>query len=182
MIDVDPELCAAHRGRGDAERDFASRCRARWRRRNLPAPPVVWSRVRPAGRKAVLFEHAVFVPRRARPCRVAGATRRARACCQRVAIGPHVAHDHEALMLAEDPGDLGEGGVALVHAWCWRGGVSICCRMSMTRVPRSMESSRWKTRCGVYFRTTCLAKLGLQGGPMWFELGDDARAGARRGR
>ena len=28
----------------------------------------------------------------------------------------------------------------------------------MTRAPRSMESSRWKTRCGVYFRTHALAR------------------------
>ena len=82
----------------------------------------------------------------------------------------------EFIMLAHDATNFGKFGVALVHALFSRP-ESISCMISMTRVPRSIESSRWKTRWGVYFKTTCFAKCGLQSGAMRLELTDYVRPG-----
>src|SRR5207237_6658320 len=80
--------------------------------------------------------------------------------CQRapecVSIRAHVTQHREFAMLAQGTTNFGKPGVALVHALLSRA-ESISCMISMTRAPRSIESSRWKTRWGVYFKTTCFA-------------------------
>ena len=74
-----------------------------------------------------------------------------------VAIRTNMTQHREFMMLAQDATNFSELDVALVHAsFSWA--ESISCMISMTRVPRSIESSRWKTRWGVYFKTTCFAK------------------------
>ena len=58
---------------------------------------------------------------------------------QGVAIRPNMAQNRETLMLAKRGSDLRES--ALCHSVS-PAGVSICCRISKTRAPRSIESSR----------------------------------------
>jgi hypothetical protein len=52
-------------------------------------------------------------------------------------------------------------GGARVHSLSALGGGSISCRISKTAEPRSIESSRWKMRWGVYFRRSRVRKVGL---------------------
>src|SRR5205814_9866786 len=70
---------------------------------------------------------------------------------QRVAVGPNMTKNSEALMFAQDLADLLERGGA--HAF-FLSSLSICCKISTMREPRAIDSSRCKTKWGVNFIVT----------------------------
>src|SRR5437773_7443963 len=156
MIDIDPEFATADGGGGGAEtilhcgiecnRDIKIFRRARWLGQQF------------GPRQKIIFrQHSLFIPGPdifaeffQRQCQ----GQRAPQC---VSIRANVTQDREFIVLAQGTANFSKPGVALVHALPSRA-ESISCMISMTRVPRSIESSRWKTRWGVYFKTTCFAK------------------------
>ena len=140
----------ANRGDGGGD-DFALRYRVQSRRQNLPARSRVGSRLA-CGRK-LYFSSISFQARR---LRVPSVIMPGPACSQ-VRRHPGDTTEDRDVVLAQGTTNFSKFGVALVHALLSRV-ESISCMISMTRVPRSIESSRWKTRWGVYFKTTCFAR------------------------
>src|SRR5580704_9626399 len=70
----------------------------------------------------------------------------------RIAIRSYVAEDRDPVCLIDCTGDFVKRGLHRSSR-----GFSRSCIISSTRLPRSIESSSLKLRCGVYFSTTRFA-------------------------
>src|SRR6266550_4780569 len=155
MIDVDPKFGMADGGGGAAETIL--HCGIE-RDRHIKIFRRTWGFGQQLGprQKIIFLQHSLFIPGLdvlaeclQRQCQ----GQRASKC---VSIRTNVTEHGKFVVLAQGARNFGKPGVALVHALLSRGD-SISCMISMIRTPRSIESSRWKTRWGVYFKTTCFA-------------------------
>ena len=92
-----------------------------------------------ARQKGIFFEHAVFVPDTNVLAELLKRQRERELAAERVAIRANMAQDREVLMIAQHLADFLECGVAHSSPPL---GFSRSCKISRTRAPRSMESSR----------------------------------------
>src|SRR5205085_7173179 len=90
-----------------------------------------------AGEKAIFLQEAVLVSNHNFLPELRQGKAEAELTAESVTVGPNMAEDGEALPGTENRADLVEAGLA--HSFS---GVSISWRISKTRAPRSIESSR----------------------------------------
>src|SRR6266516_4869717 len=138
MIDVDPDFCRPNRSNRSSQPvlnfcverngDIEVFCRRGRFREQI--------RVRQVG---ILFEHAVFVPHANLLAYLLKRQCERKLTAQRIPVRSNMTQNREMLMLAQDLADLLERGVAHSSSLL---PFSRSCKISRTRAPRSMESSR----------------------------------------
>src|SRR6266571_3839401 len=150
MVDVDPDFCRANRGERSSKPILNCRVECDGNI-DINGRGGGLGQQFGARQEGILFEHAVFIPDTNVLAKLLKRESERELAAERVTVRANVTQNREALIAAQDLADFFERGVA--HSSSLRG-FSISRRISRTRAPRSMESSRWKTRCGVYFKTT----------------------------
>src|SRR5262249_47713832 len=138
MIDVDPK-----RGRADRSERCAESILNRGVERDdnidlLRLGRRFAEQIR-ARKKTVFLEHAFFVPDAHVFAKLFERKPERELTAERVAIGPNVTQNGKPLMLVQRPADLLERGIT--HSR-FSVSASICCRISTTREPRLIDSSR----------------------------------------
>ena len=138
VIDIDPDFGAANEVRRGSEATLRGGIESnghieilRFAQRRLEECAT--------GQKTIFFQQAVFVSDHHCLAEFGEGKGKPELAAERVAVGPHVTQDSKRLVRAKDGPDFRES--TLRHSVSAAGG-SICCRISKTRAPRSMESSR----------------------------------------
>src|SRR5688572_7649870 len=138
VIDVEPDFGAAHELRGGPEAALSGRVE---RYGHVKILRLAQGRLQEcaARQETVFLQEAVFIANHDCLAELGKREGQPELTAKRIAIRAHMTEHGEALVSAQDGADLVEGRVA--HSFS-AGGISICCRISKTRAPRSMESSR----------------------------------------
>ncbi len=138
MIDVDPNFSRTDRGQGRSEPVLN---RGVERNRNIDIFGL-GRRFREqvcARKKTVFLEHAFFVPNANILAQLFKGEAERELAAEGIAIRSNVTKNSEPLMFAQRLADSFELGRA--HA-CFSWSDSICCKISSTREPRAIDSSR----------------------------------------
>src|SRR6478735_8674760 len=160
MIDVDPDF----RGRDGGERGAqpALNCGVERDGNVYVLCCCRWFRQQFSERKERIFlEHSVLVPDAYAFAKLPEREAERELAAKRIAIGANMTEHNELLMFAKDAANLFERCVT--HS-SWPSGLPRSSKISSTRAPRLMDSSRWKMRCGVYFNTTCRDSVACNAG------------------
>src|SRR2546423_5860345 len=136
MIDVDPRFRAPH------ERGRRSKAALRCGIEGDGNVEILWlaqGRLQKfaAGQKTVLLEKAILVPHHDRLSELRERKAKTELTAERVAVRADMTEYSESLLRTQDRADFVE--TRLLHSFS---GVSISWRISKTRAPRSIESSR----------------------------------------
>src|SRR5687767_4707130 len=138
VIDVEPDFSATHELRGGPETTLGGRVERYGHVKILRLAQGCLEECA-ARQETVFLEQAVFVANHDRLAELGEREGQPELTAKRIAIRAHMTEHGEALVRAQEGADLGKGRVA--HSFS-AGGMSICWRISKTRAPRSMESSR----------------------------------------
>src|SRR5258708_27660890 len=142
MVDVDPNLGGLDRGHCCPKSILN---RSVQRNRNID----IFRFGRRSGqqigfrKKTVFVEHAVFVPDANSFAEFLERKSERKLTAKRISVWPNMTENGEPSMVAQSLADLIELGSA--HAF-FSSPLSICCKISTMREPRSIDSSRWKTK------------------------------------